>query len=194
MIAPTGWAQLIILVSVWISMFVMIGVILYLTSQVSNNRKPTMLRLKEFTTLEDARPITMLACRDVWPADLKLPIDLIHVIDGDTIVANIRLPWDIMLSAQMIRAADYDTWESRRVQRAGSNGISDAEIARGKIACEVLKNMLEKADYVYVTPAPQPRDNFGRILGILSVQNGDTVTKVGPYMQRNGHDRNVGRK
>lgn len=133
------------------------------------------------------------------PAPLTLRLSNITVIDGDTIKADVHLPYGVTLSQETIRASDYDAWESRRIRRSVGE-ITDAELANGKRSkaalqayADDLKNPLTLLPPVDHTTAPELpghhkiewRDNYGRLLGQLWRRN----RSIADDMHRNGHTR-----
>ena len=71
-----------------------------------------------------------------------IPITVDRIVDGDTLVGTIHLPYEVDLRNQEIRALGYDAWESRHVQRTGSASISDEELAKGKAAREFFASLI----------------------------------------------------
>jgi endonuclease YncB( thermonuclease family) len=111
----------------------------------------------------------------------------IRVIDGDTIEADILLPWSITLRQQGIRASDYDAWESSKRRR--SVEVTDEEVRRGKIATEQLRGLAMRAT-IYALPDKEPRDNYGRILARLYYVDEEGRTEsIAQMMTRGRHVR-----
>lgn len=133
------------------------------------------------------------------PIPLTLRLSSITVIDGDTIKADVHLPYGVTLSQETIRASDYDAWESRRIRRSVGE-ITDAELANGKRSkaalqayADDLKNPLTLLPPVDHTTAPELpgnhrvewRDNYGRLLGQFWRRN----RSIADDMHSNGHTR-----
>lgn len=111
----------------------------------------------------------------------------IRVIDGDTIEADVLLPWSITLRQQPIRASDYDAWESSKRRR--SVEVTDEEVRRGKIATEQLRGLAMRAT-IYALPASEGRDNYGRILARLYyVDDQGRTESIAQMMHRGRHVR-----
>lgn len=125
---------------------------------------------------------------------LPIPIRVIEVKDGDTIAADVLLPWDVTLRAQDIRELSFDAWESSRRRRSEAAGeITDAEIGKGKLATSALKFLLESGE-AYAEPqrnakAFGERDVYGRVLAKLWVKRESGWLDVGAEMKRRGHVR-----
>lgn len=118
------------------------------------------------------------------------PLQNIRVIDGDTIQADIVLPWAVTLRAQMIRASDYDAWESTK--RRQSVEVTDEEVRLGERATEAL-DRLQKGTTLYARPDTEPRDNYGRVLARLYYEDRDgRLHAVADVMRDGGHLRTGG--
>jgi endonuclease YncB( thermonuclease family) len=128
------------------------------------------------------------------PADPSVTVTevrIVDVIDGDTYVC------EPVNNRFTVRVANADTWESRRVRRAGSGEITDAEIARGLEAKDKVLELLCSGP-VYVVSKPSSkheaveRDSFGRILARVRVQpfDGSGDVDVGDWLAAHGHTRN----
>lgn len=120
--------------------------------------------------------------------DLRYGIELrnVGVVDGDTIHADLLLPYGIVLEKQTIRASDYDAWESRKIRRS-VGPISDAEIARGKRAKEHLQRLVSDGPIYLEAPGKneEQRDSYGRLLGKFML-NGSSIKSA---MQNSGDTR-----
>lgn len=116
------------------------------------------------------------------------PLENIEVKDGDTIQADIILPFDITLRNQTIRAADYDSPEiSRHRQKVE---ISDEEIKQGMLAKRFLADKL-LIGKLYIAQYKRNRDIYGRILGILYYEYQGHRELVSKVMIENNHTRKV---
>jgi len=102
---------------------------------------------------------------------------IIKVIDGDTIDADIDLGFDISLSKR-IRLAAVDTPESR---------TSDAnEKKYGLESKEWLKHKVENAQHILIkTELPDSTEKYGRIIGHLFIN--DEPTSLNEQMVNSGH-------
>jgi micrococcal nuclease len=88
---------------------------------------------------------------------------ILKVVDGDTIDADIDLGFDISLTKR-VRLAGIDTPESRTTDKR--------EKALGLESKDWLKNRLEFAkDIVIKTQLPDSTEKYGRILGKLYINN-----------------------
>jgi micrococcal nuclease len=88
---------------------------------------------------------------------------VLKVVDGDTIDADIDLGFDISFTKR-VRLAGIDTPESRTTDKR--------EKALGLESKDWLKNRLEFAkDIVIKTQLPDSTEKYGRILGWLYINN-----------------------
>lgn len=117
-------------------------------------------------------------------------VKVTRVIDGDTLVGDIELPWDVTLRNKHIRAYGYDAWENKRSNRA--EPVTDEEIIKGIKATNDLTNLLKNGE-LYISPSADEIDNFGRPLAYYYVKpnNGNSLIDVSLYMKYRGHIRDV---
>ena len=88
---------------------------------------------------------------------------ILRVIDGDTIDADIDLGFDISLTKR-IRLAGVDTPESRTAD------VNEKKY--GLEAKEWLKHKVEKAEHILIkTELPDSTEKYGRIIGHLFVND-----------------------
>jgi micrococcal nuclease len=91
---------------------------------------------------------------------------VLKVVDGDTIDADIDLGFDISLTKR-VRLAGIDTPESRTTDKR--------EKALGLESKDWLKNRLEFAKNIVIrTQLPGSTEKYGRILGKLYINNEET--------------------
>jgi len=111
------------------------------------------------------------------------------VIDGDTIKADVLMPWGVTLSGRTIRAADYDAWEKTRARR--SVEVTDEEIRLGKLATVDLQALLASAENVTASPVAREHDTYGRLLAVLTVDptGPEGPTSLAEWMKARGHVR-----
>ena len=89
-----------------------------------------------------------------------------EVVDGDTIVIDIDLGFDVVFTAQKVRLLGVDTPESRT--------INLKEKALGLEVKEKLKKELAAAkDVVIKTEKPDSSEKYGRILGWVFLDGSD---------------------
>jgi endonuclease YncB( thermonuclease family) len=122
----------------------------------------------------------------------------IYVHDGDTITADLSLPFRITLPNRSLRAFDYDAWEVTRTRQTVK--VTDAEIKKGEKAREALQELL-KTGTLYIEDATAIQkvkpDPYGRMLTVWWVQQMSypdgkpTVTwvYVPRWMEQHGHIR-----
>lgn len=103
-------------------------------------------------------------------------IDVVDVYDGDTITANIHLPFNVTLSNQKIRLLYINATELKGVDEKSKQIAIKSK--------EYLQELLKETPIYLYTDAKQPeRDSFGRILGILKTK---TIT-INKKMIEQGH-------
>ena len=91
---------------------------------------------------------------------------VLKVVDGDTIDADVDLGFDISLTKR-VRLAGIDTPESRTTDKR--------EKALGLESKEWLKKKLEGAKNIVIrTQLPDSTEKYGRILGKLYINNEET--------------------
>lgn len=116
------------------------------------------------------------------PVCLGYPIDVVRIIDGDTIVVNIDVGLGVMLTKQRVRITGYDAWETRRIR-----GADDEETGKGLAAKVALKMLLDSGKTRLLTTGQ--RDRYGRRLGSVVVVRDDESVVVADEMKRLGHAR-----
>lgn len=120
-------------------------------------------------------------------APLRLAIEVSRVVDGDTVEAQIFMPWSTAASGT-IRLLDFDAWESSK--RRGSVDVSDDEVKKGKAAARALQECLDLGN-AYAEPLGRgTHDNYGRMLARLWVKTDEgKVIEVSKWMKERGHCR-----
>ena len=104
----------------------------------------------------------------------------IRCLDGDTIVADISLGFDVVLAQQTIRIHNYDAWETS--YRRQTIEYATDELAKGALAKAALEKLLTGKVTVLEVAG---RDPYGRRL--LEVY-ADGVN-VGETLRAQGHER-----
>ena len=112
--------------------------------------------------------------------------DNVRAIDGDTIKADVELGWGVWLRGQSVRLLDYDAWEATKQRRSAN--VTDGEIVRGQAAHRDVSALLASG-MVYLSPGPEERDPFGRLLAKAYVVRSGGVVVVSEYMRERGHQR-----
>ncbi len=106
----------------------------------------------------------------------------IRVLDGDTLVADLSLGFDVVLHQQTIRIHNYDAWETS--YRRQTIEYATDEMAKGALAKAALEKLLGSASKVTVQEVAG-RDPYGRrLLEIYA----DGVS-VGETLRKAGHER-----
>jgi micrococcal nuclease len=102
-----------------------------------------------------------------------------NIIDGDTIVIDIDLGFDVVLSNQSVRLMGVDTPESRTIDKV--------EKVFGLASKDYTKKFIEKCNkHVIVrTQKPDSSEKFGRILG--DVINPETKEVLNESLIKNGY-------
>ena len=112
----------------------------------------------------------------------------VRVIDGDTIkVETLMLPWDVALTNQRIRIADFDAWESSYRRR--SVNVTDEEVKKGKQATEDLKELVAEAQVFILPYKKRSRDVYGRILATIEIKKDNQTIQLKDWMRERGHLR-----
>ena len=118
------------------------------------------------------------------PNHNKYDVDIIKVVDGDTVDVDIELGFGICLKDERVRIMGIDTPESRTSDRV--------EDLFGEAAKARLKELLKGGAKLITTEDKHGEDmkgKFGRILGDFEVYDGelDRWTPVTDIMIREGH-------
>ena len=112
----------------------------------------------------------------------------VRVIDGDTLkVETLMLPWDVALTNQRIRIADFDAWESSYRRR--SVNVTDEEVKKGKQATEDLKELVAEAQVFILPYKKRSRDVYGRILATIEIKKDNQTIQLKDWMRERGHLR-----
>ncbi len=106
----------------------------------------------------------------------------IRVLDGDTIVSDIALGFDVVLHQQTIRIHNYDAWETS--YRRQTIEYATDEMAKGALAKAALEKLLGSASKVTVQEVAG-RDPYGRRLLDVYADGGS----VGETLRAQGHER-----
>lgn len=122
---------------------------------------------------------------------MLVPLDVIAVHDGDTLYADIRMPFgDIVLRNQSIRMQGVDCWEVSK--RRTTVQVTDAEIRKGLKARDAVRRIVARADSVWVEPT-SARDPYGRVAGRVHVYFDGKLIDLAGWLKENGHDRRSGK-
>ena len=95
----------------------------------------------------------------VTPPEYRFPVAAVRVIDGDTIVGHVDLPWNVTLRGQHIRLLGVNAWEITGPQRPD-----------GLKAQEFTVQVIESGDVWIAPTGKRQRDDFGRALGWVYVR------------------------
>lgn len=101
-----------------------------------------------------------------------------RIVDGDTVVVDIDLGFDIWMRDQYIRFFDYDAPETRTKDQD--------EKKRGLQATLFLSSLLVPGDEVLLHSMEFCRGKYGRILGDIETPLCPSVISV---MKENGHEK-----
>lgn len=133
--------------------------------------------------------LLLLAATVALAEEIRIPVRITRIKDGDTIVADVLLPWNVTLRDEDIRESSYDAWESRRGR--GGIVITDEELVKGKNATRDLTELFRDKKAYLGVPDDSKRDAFGRLLGKFWAF--DTVNNqwidVREFMREHGHLR-----
>jgi hypothetical protein len=133
--------------------------------------------------------LLLLLCPAAWAEDIRIPVKVIRVHDGDTIVADVLLPWNVTLSGESIRESSYDAWEIRRGR--GGVVITEDELLAGKKATDDLTALFGTGAVFVGTDPKAKRDSFGRLLAKFWVYDpvNNKWIDVRQFMDARGHLR-----
>ncbi len=95
--------------------------------------------------------------------------EVVRVIDGDTIIVDIDLGFDMWLRSQSIRLANIDTPEVRTRDLK--------EKAAGILSKDRVIELIENKDVV-INTIKDKTEKFGRILGIIFTHNGININET----------------
>lgn len=93
-----------------------------------------------------------------------------RIIDGDSIILDIDLGFDTWLNNQSIRLHGIDTPESRTRDLV--------EKQHGLLAKHRVESLIQPGDKVVVETIKDKHEKFGRILGIIQLQNGINLNEL----------------
>jgi endonuclease YncB( thermonuclease family) len=128
--------------------------------------------------------IIILLCTPVSADTFKL--SNITVVDGDTVRADIHLPFQITLTNKSIRLKDIDAPEV--TQRRKSVTVTAEEIERGKAAKAYLQTLLKNGALLEIGHSGYS-DKYGRVSGkLLILEKGSRVSVAVP-MKAAGYSR-----
>jgi endonuclease YncB( thermonuclease family) len=141
------------------------------------------------TAANNPRPTPAAGKAKALPAYLRL--SAIIVQDGDSLQAEIELPYGERWPKRKIRVLGFDAFESSNV-RAGTVQYVPDELAKGRKATEDAARVLSEADAVYIETTPDLQTTFNRILGAIWFDpQGDEAELVnyGDWMRGRGWAR-----
>lgn len=110
---------------------------------------------------------------------------LVEVYDGDTLVVDIDLGFDVWLHRQRVRIKGVDTPEIR--------SLSHDEKAMGVEAREFVRNLVEQEQAVYgsltlVVETYDATEKYGRILGDFKLTRGSLREEILAYGRGHAYD------
>lgn len=88
---------------------------------------------------------------------------VVRVVDGDTVILDIDLGFDVWLNSQSVRLSGVDTPETRT---RNAN-----EKKAGLLAKKWVSDLLKVGDDVKITTILDKEGKFGRILGVITNSN-----------------------
>lgn len=93
-----------------------------------------------------------------------------RIIDGDSIVLDIDLGFNTWLNKQHIRLHGIDTPEYRTRDLV--------EKQHGTLAKNLVESLIQPGDSVVIKTVLDKHEKFGRILGIIELQNGVNLNQL----------------
>jgi endonuclease YncB( thermonuclease family) len=112
------------------------------------------------------------------------------VQDGDTLQAEIHLPYGERWPKRKIRVLGFDAYESSNARRT-VEFVPD-ELAKGRKATEDAARVLSEAEAVYIEATDDLETTWDRMLGrVWFVPKGEesTLVEFGAWMRSKGHAR-----
>lgn len=114
----------------------------------------------------------------------------VFVNDGDTITADVLLPYGISWTRRKIRVLDFDAWESSLARRTIE--LVPEEITKGRRATEAAIKCLAEADAVYIEATPDLETTYDRMLGRVWFDppgEDSALVEFGEWMRKRSHAR-----
>ena len=102
-----------------------------------------------------------------YPSD-TLPVQLVKVVDGDTII--VRLPNGTRVKVRLVGYDAYEVSIEAARRKLGSNAPSSLilqEVERGKEAKRLIEKLLSGRRLYLKVDSLEPRDRYGRVLGYI---------------------------
>lgn len=117
-------------------------------------------------------------------ANRTYPVEIVRVVDGDTVDVNIDLGFNIVLTGERVRIMGIDTPESRT--------SDEVEKLFGLASKDRLKHLLEHGAHLVTTlekDGDDAKGKFGRILGDFAVYYApeDREARVSEILIKEGH-------
>ena len=94
---------------------------------------------------------------------------VVRVVDGDTMILDIDLGFDVVLKNQSVRLYKVDTPECR------TRNLK--EKAAGKLAKSIVDNFVDVGDSVIVKTKLDGKSKFGRLLGIIVTTDNNNINE-----------------
>jgi hypothetical protein len=139
-----------------------------------------------------ARAVAPRVLRSAAPACfIRIRVIEGGVHDADTFKADLLLPFGVTLRDQSVRVRRFDAWEISRVRQT-VGVITDAELAKGKLAREELVKLFAAADAVYVSGEDQSEYTYGRVEAEVWFDPpgpASRLIELGAWMRGRGHER-----
>jgi len=131
--------------------------------------------------------VLLFLCSAAAAQEVRLPVRVVRVYDGDTVTVDVLMPWGVTLSGESVRDLSYDAWEIRRGR--GGVVITEEELAKGRQAAKDLEALFATGRVFVGTDANAKRDSFGRLLGKYWVYRDGGWVDVRSYMASRGNLR-----
>lgn len=114
----------------------------------------------------------------------------VFVNDGDTLTADVLLPYGITWSRRKIRVLGFDAYESSPARRTVE--LVPDEIALGRRATAAAIKCLAEADAVFIEATPDLETTYDRMLGRIWFDppgEDETLVEFGAWMRQRGFAR-----
>jgi len=131
--------------------------------------------------------IVFLLFSQICSAGDRYPATIEKVVDGDTVVATVKLRWNVGIVSTSFRLLDFDAWEISRKRKTVK--FDSNELEKGRKAKVELENLIKDGEVFFEAKDGDEIDPYGRPLARMFVLKDGQMIEVSKYMKERGHDR-----
>ena len=136
---------------------------------------PSICLADEYATTNSGK-IVHLKDNGTWEYVDRLPAKVVKIVDGDTI----KIEYTGL--EENVRLIGIDTPESSKNSKAKKDAARSGQdietiVAMGKAATNYVKSIVKLGTDIEIEFDVQSRDNYGRLLGYVYLQNGEMVNE-----------------